>query len=121
MCLQEVGIRNYAELTADWTNREGPQSWNVLSRFWFTPIYAPVAASPANDIFLLKEVRVRAQVQTLFAEINGKPAVAEFKDQPAETYADTFTQHYDEIAQKNQAYADLTRVMGALKLMETRR
>lgn len=114
-----AGIRNYAQLTADWTDRGGPQSWNVLSRFWFTPLYAPVAASPANDIFLLKEVKVRAQVQTLFAEINGKPAGAEFKDQPAETYADSFTQHYEEVAQKNRAYANLTRVMGGLKLMET--
>jgi tetratricopeptide (TPR) repeat protein len=114
-----AGIRNYAQLTADWTNREGPRSWNVLSRFWFTPIYAPVAATPTKDIFLLKEVKVRAQVQTLFAEINGKPAGAGFKDQPAETYADAFTDHFDEVAQKHHVYADLTRVMGALKLMET--
>ncbi|MCX5884414.1 MAG: tetratricopeptide repeat protein [Proteobacteria bacterium] len=110
-------LESYAERTKKKFFEEKVETWNILSRFWFTPTYAPVTTSKAEDIFLLREIKVGVLVQTLSAEINGRPAPLGFKDDPAEKYAIEFMNLYDKMAEKHREFAELARFMGGMKLM----
>jgi tetratricopeptide (TPR) repeat protein len=121
LALQELplpaeGPQSYAQLTLERFREQKLDEWDVLSRFWFVPIYAAPAESLEGDTCLLLETKVGVLVQTLKAEVNGKP-VAEFHDQPAEAFADTFTLRYGDVAAAYPVFSDLASVMGALKLL----
>jgi len=111
------GIRSYAALTKEQFQAKGIDTWNVLSRFWFTPIFIPIMRNEEGDTFLLRETKIGVCVQTISAQINGKSAAADFRDAPAEKFAEEFTWLYDEAAKEQPAFANLTRFAGAAKIM----
>jgi len=110
-------LRTYAQRTRDHLTSRGTRDWRVYSRFWFTPVYAPVRESTSGDVLQLAETRVGVLVQTLEAQLDGRPAPPDFTDEPAEQYATQFTNLYDRLAERHEPLADLRRFMGALKLM----
>ncbi len=110
-------LQSYTQRTLKHFREEKADSWSVLSRFWFAPIYAQVIKSERDDLMLLKKIDVGVFVQTLSADINGKPAPAGFEDEPAKKYGMQFMNLYDELAEKHIEFANLSRFMGASKLM----
>lgn len=109
-------LETYAQLTKKRFQQEKVATWNVLSRFWFAPLYTPVVTTNEEDMFLLRETQVGVMVQTISAEIDNKP-MSTFEDEPAHKYASQFTQHYNDVAKAHPEFADLERFMGGLKLM----
>ncbi len=110
-------FRTYSDYTSALLQDGGINTWNLRSRFWFAPVYAPITESWSGDVFLLRETEVRVLVDTLSAQIDGESAPPRFKDEAAEKYAAHFSHRYGEISEKHPEFADLARFMGALKLM----
>ena len=113
-----TGLHSYAQQTRDRFRDAENVNWDVLSRFWFVPIYADIVESESGDLMLLPKTWVGVLVETLKAEIDGEPAPWGFRDEAAWNYAGEFTKFYEAIANEHPELRALTRYMGALRLMK---
>jgi RHS repeat-associated protein len=88
----------------------------LWSRFWLVP--EPVAARVSEDgsMILFDPIKIRVKTQTMrWADGKLVPAGG-IEDPHAENFANTFTDHYEDLAKENPVYGDLKQVASAVAL-----
>jgi len=80
---------------------------NSLQRWWFVPFYEPLETNAARTVFKLKGQRAKLLAQEEFSDAGGRRADAAFTRQSTEKFAQLFTEHFQELADRSVPFAEL--------------
>jgi tetratricopeptide (TPR) repeat protein len=86
---------------------------NILSRFWFTPVYTPALTNDQGNLIVLLPPKIQVDVETL--SVNGK-APDGFQDSAADGYAKDFSANWRQLVETHENFADMERFVTAIKL-----
>ena len=89
--------------------RGGPAPMTVL-RWWFTLNYDGIRTSPAGDVYELMGQGVRVMSENEMLAAQGKRVHTGQSDPLNRQFAERFTDHFDELAEKYPIYAELRNV-----------
>lgn len=93
------GIRSHLSLLA-------PQG-NSLQRWWFVPRYEPLQTNADRTMFRLAGPRVQLLAQEEFSNAGGQRFDSAQTRESTEKFAMLFSNHYDKLAAKQPAFAEL--------------
>ncbi|MCA9089654.1 MAG: DUF1598 domain-containing protein, partial [Planctomycetaceae bacterium] len=93
------GIRSHLSLLA-------PQG-NSLQRWWFVPRYEPLQTNADRTMFRLAGPRVQLLAQEEFSNAGGQRFDSAQTRESTEEFAMLFSNHYDKLAAKQPAFAEL--------------
>lgn len=93
------GIRSHLSLIA-------PQG-NSLQRWWFVPYYEPLATNEEKTLFQLSGQRAQLMAQEEISDDQGRRSDAFITRQSTEKFAELFTLHFSELAQRSPEFAEL--------------
>jgi Protein of unknown function (DUF1598). len=93
------GIRSHLSLLR-------PQG-NSLQRWWFVPMYDPLETNPQRTVFHLKGQRVKLLAQEEISDASGRRSDAAMTRQSTEKFAQLFTKHFQELADRSPPFAEL--------------
>ena len=80
---------------------------NSLQRWWFMPYYEPLGVNAEKTIFEIKGQRAQLMAQEEIAGPDGQRQDAAFTRQTTQKFAEQFTEHFEELARANPAFAEL--------------
>lgn len=80
---------------------------NSLQRWWFVPMYDPLETNPQRTVFHLKGQRVKLLAQEEISDASGRRSDATATRQSTEKFAQLFTKHYPELADRSPPFAEL--------------
>ncbi|MCA8993804.1 MAG: DUF1598 domain-containing protein [Planctomycetaceae bacterium] len=80
---------------------------NSLQRWWFVPQYDPVNVDADHTVFQLSGPRVKLLAQEEYSDAAGNRFDAASTRQSTEVFAQLFTEHYAELAEKELVFAEL--------------
>lgn len=100
-------LRTYWDLTRERTKGIIDRSSVISSRFWFYPVLPSVAVR--KDVVAIKGLKVGVFTEVLSAVINGKKIedLSTFEDSPGETFAKTFSDHFESLARVHPSFSRL--------------
>ena len=80
---------------------------NSLQRWWFMPYYEPIATNADRTMFEIKGQRAQLMAQEEISDVKGERTNSAFTRQTTEKFAENFTEHFEELAAQNVAFAEL--------------
>ncbi len=80
---------------------------NSIQRWWFTPLYEGLYASPDRSAFQLVGQRVQLMAQEEVVGFQGERSDAAFTRTSTERFAQNFTLKYPELAERSPIFAEL--------------
>lgn len=111
--LEVDGIESYWSRTKARLEGGKVQPWRLLSRFWFYPLYAPLAVNARQDLAILSRIKVGVDVETLEASMDQDSTSAFVEDTAARGYARDFERLFNRVAEHHAPLRDLERILGA--------
>ncbi len=93
------GIRSHLSLLQ-------PQG-NSLQRWWFVPMYEPLETNAEGTVFTLKGPRAKLLAQEEFTDAGGRRSNSNFTRQSTQKFAQLFSEHFEELAEKSPPFAEL--------------
>lgn len=93
------GIRSHLSLLR-------PQG-NSLQRWWFTSFYEPIGTNQDRTIFEIKGQRAQVMAQEEQSGPDGERQDSAFTRLSTQKFAQFFTEHFEELARVNPAFAEL--------------
>jgi hypothetical protein len=118
------GVESYLDSVKLASQRAGaspPPAMSVL-RWWFALHYAAIRTSPAADAYQLVGPGVRVLSENEILAAQGQRVHTGQSDPLNQQFADSFTEHFTELAQKYPIYGELRNIFGlalAVALIET--
>lgn len=83
---------------------------NSLQRWWFVPLYDPIEADEQGLAFHLSGQRAQLMAQDEWSDPQGRRSDASFTRATAEKFAEQFTDHFPELAERSPVFAELQNV-----------
>ena len=80
---------------------------NNMQRWWFMPLYDAVYASEDGLAFQLTGQRLQLLAQDEVSDAQGNRSDAAFTRASTQQFAQQFTEHYEDLAERNAVFADL--------------
>lgn len=80
---------------------------NSMQRWWFAPLYEPIRVSPDGNAFRITGQRVQLLSQEERVSRGGARSNSAFTRASTQQFAQLFTEHYPELADKNPVFAQL--------------
>jgi hypothetical protein len=101
------GIQRYFDLAVMEAKKRGGERTDVFSRFWYYPVITRVV-TVGNGV-LIDQCELAVLTETLSAYVNGEPVenLEKFYDKPSELFAQSFTDHFDQLANSWPVIRDL--------------
>ena len=96
------GLRSHLSLIS-------PQG-NSLQRWWFVPLYEPIEVDDAGLAFHLSGQRAQLLAQDEWTDGQGRRSDAAFTRASTQKFAQLFTEHFSELADKSPVFAELQSV-----------
>jgi hypothetical protein len=93
------GIRSHLSLLA-------PQG-NSLQRWWFMPLYEPLETSDDGRTFRITGQRAQLMAQEEISDSLGQRTDAALTRHSTEKFAELFTEHFEQLAEKSPEFAEL--------------
>ena len=92
------GVRTYFKLSCDEAARSGRKRTEVLSRFWYYPVVSRVVTL-GNGV-LLDRCELAVLCEVLAGSVDGRSIenTSDFYHEPSEQFAESFSEHFDELA-----------------------
>jgi hypothetical protein len=78
-----------------------------MQRWWFAPLYDPLRVSEDGNAFQITGQRVQLMAQEEQVSAGGRRTASPFTRASTEQFAQRFTEHYPELAEKNPVFAQL--------------
>ncbi|WP_437185956.1 DUF1598 domain-containing protein [Planctomicrobium sp. SH668] len=99
---------------------------NSLQRWWFVPMFEPLETNSERTIFGLKGQRAKLLSQEEITDAGGRRSDAAVTRVSTERFAQKFTEHFEDLAEKSAPFAELQNlydlaVVGALIQIEGKR
>lgn len=101
------GVPSIFELLTEQEQKSGKLD---ALRWWLTMKYDAVLHSPAHDVFEIQGPSVQCLSENQFLTAQGERVGTGQADATNRAFAENFTQHYAELAQRDIAFADLQNV-----------
>jgi hypothetical protein len=83
---------------------------NSLQRWWFVPLYNPIEVDNEGLAFHLSGQRAQLLAQDEWSDGAGRRGDASFTRRSTEKFAQLFTEHFEDLAAKSPAFAELQNV-----------
>jgi hypothetical protein len=80
---------------------------NSMQRWWFAPLYDPLRVSEDGNAFQITGQRVQLMAQEEQVSAGGRRTNNPFTRASTQQFAQRFTEHYPELAEKNPVFAQL--------------
>lgn len=96
------GIRSHLSLLT-------PQG-NSLQRWWFVPLYNPIATDDDGLTFQLSGQRAQLMAQEEWTDASGRRGSAATTRASTEKFAQLFTEHFQDLADESPVFAELQNV-----------
>jgi hypothetical protein len=80
---------------------------NNMQRWWFMPLYDAVHVSEDGLAFQFVGQRLQLMAQDEVADAQGNRSNAAFTRASTQRFAQVFTEHYEDLAERNPVFADL--------------
>lgn len=80
---------------------------NSLQRWWFVPMYEPLETNQDQTVFELSGQRAKLLAQEEISDAGGQRSDAALTRQSTEKFAQLFTEHFQELADKSAPFAEL--------------
>lgn len=80
---------------------------NSMQRWWFAPLYEPIRVSADGNAFQISGQRVQLMAQEEQVSSGGSRSNSPFTRASTQQFAQQFTEHYPELADKNPVFAQL--------------
>lgn len=85
-------------------------SGNSLQRWWFVPLYDPIEVDEAGLAFHLSGQRAQLLSQDEWSDTQGRRSDAAVTQRSTQKFAQLFTEHFSDLADKSPAFAELQNV-----------
>ena len=93
-------------------------SANALQRWWFVPYYEEISTTPLRDAFELKGQRAQLLSQDEVSDANGVRSSALTTKASTQKWAQLFTTHFEELAEKKPVFAELQNLIDLVIISE---
>lgn len=103
-----LGVTSYLD-AAKKATAESLRGMSVL-RWWFTPNYKAIRTTDNHDVFVLEGNGVRVMSENEMLTATGKRVHTGRSDELSQQFADCFTAHFEQLADKYPIYAELRRL-----------
>jgi hypothetical protein len=109
MKLISIGLEKTPVKIVSYVERVNPRvvSRNALARFYFTPEYECVTVAEDGFAMQMKGKTVKLVTERELVAGDGARSASAAKNKAAEQFAQSFTDHYPELAQRSPVYAQL--------------
>lgn len=87
---------------------------NVATRWWFTPMYDPLTATPDNDAFQFTGQRAQLWAENEIVTVDGQRVGVGIQRESTDRYAKQFTENFPELAKVIPAFAELQTLIDLL-------
>ena len=80
---------------------------NSLQRWWFMPLYEPIGTNEDRTLFEIRGQRAQLMAQEEISDAQGERTDSAFTRQSTQRFAKLFTENFEELANRNPAFAEL--------------
>ena len=103
-----AGMPNYLQILG---KRHGKVTQNMLPRWWLAPSYDPILRDQAGLAWEIRGQGVKCMTEQDYVNAQGEKTSTGKAGGPANQWADTFTEKFEELADSDSSFGNLRNVM----------